>query len=279
VAKRIGEPLLDDPVGRQVEPGRERPDWLLDVGVDAQPEVGEPIQEQRVGMQGKLHLSVLEASAKEATLSFWIDPDQNSITSGIAQDELAQLKKPVVVKADALCEFTSYGFAPDVGPDAQNQVRGIVQSAQIVLAKDPGARAWQHLEYDMSGRFGAKYSRVNDTPRSVRKSKYAYVEVFPPVTRGSANHQPTQHTFTARVRESDTLAHWSEDGNCIDNLASVERVLGKPVAGVWGATAVAVLFLHQGASLFARSAVLKFSILSTLDKRSSAPSAEFFRRG
>ncbi len=183
-----------------------------------------PIQEQRVGMHGKLHMQVLEANSKVSTLAFSLEPSPDAIASGLSKAELEQLKQPVAVKTDAQCRFTSFGFGRDVGPGAQNEMRGILQSAQVVLAADPMSGAWQHIEYDLVGRYGAKYVRDQQDPRSIRKVKFGYVEVFPPQTRGAADYTSKPQKVTARVRNSDTRVQWAESGGWLDDLASTEQL-------------------------------------------------------
>jgi hypothetical protein len=183
-----------------------------------------PIQEQRVGMHGKLHMRVLETNSKVSILAFSLDPSADAVTSGLSQAELEQLKQPVAVKADAQCRFTSFGFGRDVGPAAQNEMRGILQSAQVVLAADPLSGAWQHIEHDLVGRYGAKYVRDQRDPRSIRKVKFGYVEVFPPQTRGAVDYNAKPQKVTARVRNSDTRVQWAASGGWLDDLASTEQL-------------------------------------------------------
>jgi hypothetical protein len=184
-----------------------------------------PIQDQRVGMVGKLHMQVLEASDKGATLAFSLEPQKDAITAELPQKELDALMAPVAVKVDPLCRFVSFGFGKEVGPAAQNQLRGILQSAQVVLAKDPKSKAWQHLEDDLAGRYGAKYVRVDDNPLAIRKTKFGYTEVFPPISKGTVDHNEAKQTYSARVRRSDTQVRWSEQNDWVEELVSVERVL------------------------------------------------------
>lgn len=184
------------------------------------------VQPQRVGLQGKLHLRVVESAGDGATLAFWLELSKEALSTAQAKAEmLAELARPVLVKVDPLCEFSEFGFESDVGPGARNQLRGILQSAQMVLAKEPKNAAWQHLEYDMAGRFGARYTREAGRERGVRKTKFGYLEVFPPDATQSSEPTARSEKLSVQVRGSDTLAIWAEDGQWFDEFASVERLL------------------------------------------------------
>ena len=178
------------------------------------------LEEQKTGMTGVLTMEVIEAGKEDTVLGFAFEPSGTSALAAAAT--AGELRRPFAAHIDATCRFGDIGFHPDVGPEVRNQLRGLLLSAQVVVPAR-AAHSWKTLEYDLSGRYGSEYERTDTGPRTLRKTKYGYVDVFQGAASGASS--AAADDVSIQVKGGDTVARLSGDNGWLESLASTERLL------------------------------------------------------
>ncbi len=178
---------------------------------------------QRVTMRGLLHMRAIVVADGVATLGVEFELDS---TVGVADAELIeQITRPFAVTIDRTCRFRDFGFANDVAPAARNQLRGMLQSSQVVLHPASAQPSWRALEHDLSGKYWSQYHLEDANARRVSKIKSGYIHVYPGVITDARGATEPDESLSIRVRASTMSAVVDAAGVWMAQVSGTERLV------------------------------------------------------